>query len=216
MNTNYEVFYNKPLTEILNLASSKSHVPGGGSVSAISATLGSSMGAMVANLTINKPGYEDKYDEVSLLLKEMTLGIEDIKKLTIEDMQAFDSLLMAYRLPRGTEEEKIKRKDEIDKNTVIAATVPLSISRKARDLLRHNKRLAQIGNGSVVNDCAVACILLESAARAAMLSVDVNYENIADKKLQEEILTQKEEILVDAKKTMEETLQIVSQRDKKI
>ncbi|MDR2405997.1 MAG: cyclodeaminase/cyclohydrolase family protein [Deltaproteobacteria bacterium] len=216
MNTNYEVFYNKPLTEILDLASSKSHVPGGGSVSAISATLGSSMGAMVANLTIGKPGYEDRAPEVSAILKEMVEGIEEIKRLTLADMQAFDSLLLAYRLPRATEDEKSKRREEIDKNTILAATVPLKISQKARDLLLHNKRLSEIGNGGVVNDCAVACILLESAARAAMLSVDVNLDSIKDEVVKKEISAKKEEVLKDSKKAMEETLAVVASRDKKL
>ncbi|MDR2351008.1 MAG: cyclodeaminase/cyclohydrolase family protein [Deltaproteobacteria bacterium] len=212
--TNIEELYEMPFDGILDLACSKSHVPGGGSVTAMSCALGASMGAMVCNLTLTKKGYEKVYDEVKKILEVMTSGIANIKKLTKDDMDAFDALLSAYRLPKDTESKKAVRREEIQKNTVTAALVPLKISAQANDLLFHNKRLAEIGNGGVVNDCAVACVLLESAARAAMLSVDVNFPNIEDETVKAEIKDKKEKILAEAKKTMEETLAAVESRDK--
>jgi formiminotetrahydrofolate cyclodeaminase len=209
-------FYNKPFSEVLDLACSRSHVPGGGSVSAMSATLGASMGAMVANFTLGKKGYEQSFGEAEKLLAIFKDGIKEIKRLTLEDMQAFDSLLNAYRLPKDTEKEKEKRKNEIQVGTIYAAQVPLKISGLARDLLLANSRLAEIGNGSVVNDCAVACILLEAAVRAAMLSTDVNCEFIKNDEVKKEIQAKKETILNEAKAAMEETLAKVAGRDKKM
>jgi formiminotetrahydrofolate cyclodeaminase len=182
----------------------------------MSAALGSSMGAMVANLTLSKKGYEGCQEEVERLLGFMSGGIEEIKRLTHDDMDAFDRLLMAYRLPRGTEEEKEHRRREIQRHTVHAAMVPLQISELAKNLLEHNRRLSEIGNGSVVNDCAVASILLESAARAAMLSVDVNWPNGADTRVREDIKKKRDRILEEAKRIMEESLSIVASRDKTI
>ncbi|MDR2461586.1 MAG: cyclodeaminase/cyclohydrolase family protein [Deltaproteobacteria bacterium] len=210
----YQELYAKPFTEILELACSKSHVPGGGSVTAMSGALGASMGAMVANLTLNKKGYEDVYGEVEKLLDSMTSGIEKIKILTQQDMDAFDGVLLAYRLPKETDNQKNIRKEEIQNAIIKAAMVPLSIAVLANDLLFYNKRLSEIGNGSVVNDCAVACILLESTVRAAMLSVDVNFHSIEDKELKQEIKEKKDNILSESKKTMDETLAIVALRDK--
>jgi formiminotetrahydrofolate cyclodeaminase len=206
--------YNESFSRILELACSKSHVPGGGSVSAMSATLGASMGAMVANLTIDKKGYENAREEVAKILDYMTTGIEDIKKLTQDDMDAFDSLLSAYRMPKSSDEQKAARKEEIQKATVTASIVPLRISAASNNLLFHIKRLSAIGNGGVVNDCAVAAILLEGSVRAAMLSVDVNFANIADPAVKDEIKDKKEKILADAKFCLEETLNIVDSRDK--
>jgi formiminotetrahydrofolate cyclodeaminase len=211
-----ENLYDKRFSEIIELASSKSHVPGGGSVTAMSATLGASMGAMVANLTLGKKGYESHTTEVKLILDTMVEGIEEIKKLTQEDMDCFDALLKSYRLPRETDSQKEKRKEAIRQDTIKAALTPLKIASVANNLLFHNARLAVIGNSGVVNDSAVSCIILEAAVRAAMLSVDVNYESIEDPVVKEEIKDRKEKILSEAKKTMEETLATVASRDKRL
>jgi formiminotetrahydrofolate cyclodeaminase len=55
---NHAVFYQRPFDELIDLACSKSHVPGGGSIAAMTAVLGASMSAMVANLSLNKKGSE--------------------------------------------------------------------------------------------------------------------------------------------------------------
>jgi formiminotetrahydrofolate cyclodeaminase len=212
--SDYQEFYNKPFAKLLELACSKSHIPGGGSVTAMSVALGVSMGAMVANITLNKKGYEHTYEEVSKLLDIMILGIESIKKLTQEDMDAFDNFLSAYRLPKESDSQKMIRKDEIQKTTIIAAMVPLKIAETANELLFHNKRLSEIGSGTVVNDCAVASVILESAVRASILSVDINYVNIEDANIQYEIKETRDKLLVESKQTMEDTLSIVASRDK--
>jgi formiminotetrahydrofolate cyclodeaminase len=212
----YDEFYDSTFSSLLELACSSNHIPGGGSVSAMSAALGASMSVMVANLTLNKKGYENVSEEIGNLIDILESGIDEIKKLTHDDMKAFDALLLAYRLPRTIESEKQIRLDEIEKKTIQAAMVPLKISSKANDILSQNKRLSEIGNGSVVNDCAVAAILLEGAVRASMLSVDINYVNIKDTFIKEEIQIRREKILSCSKKTMEETLDIVDKRDKTI
>ncbi|MDR2340397.1 MAG: cyclodeaminase/cyclohydrolase family protein [Deltaproteobacteria bacterium] len=212
----YLNFYEKPFNEILDLAASKRHVPGGGSVAAMSAALGATMGSMVANLTLHKQNYEAVQDEIRGLLNTMTDGLNEIKALTALDMDSFDLLLSAYRLPRETNAQSIRRQEEIQKYTVQASNVPLRISSLANDLLVTNKRIAEIGNGSAVNDCAVAAILLESAARAAILSVDVNLPNIKDKEVKEDITSVRNRILTEARVSCEETVRIVSNRDKKL
>jgi formiminotetrahydrofolate cyclodeaminase len=211
-----DTLYEKPFSELIELACSKSHVPGGGSVTAMSGALGASMGAMVANLTLGKKGYEERESEVKVLLNHFLEGIAEIKKLTQEDMDSFDALLKSYRLPRETDSQKEARREAIRKDTIQAAMIPLKIASLANNLLFHNSRLSVIGNGSVVNDCAVAAILLESAVRAAMLSVDVNFENIDDPVVKEEIRDKKEKILSEAKKAMEDSLKVVASRDKRL
>ncbi|MDR2459286.1 MAG: cyclodeaminase/cyclohydrolase family protein [Deltaproteobacteria bacterium] len=209
-----ETFYNEPFSNLIELACSRSHVPGGGSISAMSAILGASMTAMVANLTLNKKGYEDTYIEVQMILDRVTGSIEELKKLTQRDMDSFDSLISAYRLPKETEGQKELRRREIQKSAIEAAMAPLTISHNAYELLFLNKRLSEIGNGSVVNDCAVATIVLEGAVRAAMLSVDVNFDTILDPEVKATIKARRDKILGEATVIRDETLLIVDQRDK--
>ena len=79
-------FYEMTITDFLKIAASNSHVPGGGNVSAVVATLGASMGAMVASLTEGKKGYEEHQAANASILKAFMAGIENLKQLTKGDV----------------------------------------------------------------------------------------------------------------------------------
>ncbi|MDR3154092.1 MAG: cyclodeaminase/cyclohydrolase family protein [Deltaproteobacteria bacterium] len=200
--------------EILELASSRSHVPGGGSVAAMSAALGASMGAMVANLTVGKKGCEESRGEAEGTAAAFGEGIAELEELTRGDMSAFDGLLLAYRLPKATDDERKARAGEILKRSAEAALAPLRISAKAAELLKLNRRLAEFGNPSAVNDCAVAAVILEASGRAAMLSVDVNLPALDDPVMLKDIKDRRASILGEAEAAMLETLDIVARRNK--
>jgi formiminotetrahydrofolate cyclodeaminase len=212
----YDTFYQRPFSEIIDLACSRSHVPGGGSVSAMSAVLGASMSMMVANLTLNKSGYETMESEVKDIMEKLEEGIAELKILTKRDMEAFDNVLKAYRLPKESEKERDIRLKEIQNATIEAAMAPLMISSKVSELLFCNRRLAEIGNGSVVSDSEVASIILESSLRAALVSVDINLDNIRDPKLRDMFIMRKERLLKDSHRVMKETLMIAKGRDKSL
>jgi hypothetical protein len=84
--------------------SSDSPAPGGGSVSALVASLGAGLAAMVANLSHPKKGFEalqPRLDAIAVRgqqLKDQLLAAVDA------DTAAFDGLLEAMRLPKGTPE----------------------------------------------------------------------------------------------------------------
>ena len=206
-------FYDRPFSELISLAASKSPVPGGGSVSAMAAVLGASMAEMVANLTLGKEGYDERRGEVEDLLSRVRKGAEELKVLTQSDMDAFEGLLSAQRLAAGTEEEKSLRDGDIQMNTVSATIAPLEIASAANDLLSCSRRLAVIGNRAAVSDAAVAAVLLEAAARSAILSVDINFMNIRDKRLQDDILARRNKILEESRQSLEQTLSAAASRN---
>ena len=53
------------LIDFANKTSSESPAPGGGSISAYVGALGVSLGTMVANLSANKRGWDDRWEEFS-------------------------------------------------------------------------------------------------------------------------------------------------------
>ena len=59
--------YEMTLNDFIEIAASKSHTPGGGNVSAVVATLGASMVAMVGNLTVGKKTYAQVQDRVTAI-----------------------------------------------------------------------------------------------------------------------------------------------------
>ena len=97
---------NQRITDFLQNTASGSPVPGGGSVSALSAALGASLTEMVANLTIAKKGYEAVENE----MKEIAETVRNLReKLVTEvdkDANAYNDVLAAFKLPKTTEAEK--------------------------------------------------------------------------------------------------------------
>ena len=191
-------FYTMTINDFLKIAASSSHVPGGGNVSAVVATLGASMGAMVASLTEGKKGYEEHQETNTAVLKAFMAGIESLKELTQGDVDAFDAYMKTFKLPKETEEEKKIRSAAIQEGVKKATLAPMMICRKSLDLMREAAKLAPFGNKGAISDCGVAAIILEAAIRAAMLSVDINLPSIKDEAFAADILSERGRIFAEA------------------
>ena len=190
--------YEKTLNEYLEAAASKSHTPGGGSVSAVVGANAASMVSMVANLTIGKKKYAEVQEEIQAILTDATSAIEDLKRLTAADMDAFDRVMEAWRMPSDTEEEKAAKEAAIEPATKNATEVPMEISRTCLEILRLAVRLAPIGNKSAISDVGVGAYVAEAALRSAMLSVDINLPSLKDETFREEIEAERAALLSEA------------------
>jgi formiminotetrahydrofolate cyclodeaminase len=190
--------YDMTIGEFLTGAASHSHVPGGGNVSAVVATLGASMGAMVASLTQGKKGYEEYQAENEAVLKAFMAGIEDLKAMTIGDIKAFDEYMATFKLPKDTDEQKKARTEAIQAAGQKATLAPLNVCRKCLDLMREAAKLAPFGNKGAISDCGVSAIILEAAIRAAMLSVDINLPSLKDLTFVEKVKAERALIFTEA------------------
>ncbi|MDR2386639.1 MAG: cyclodeaminase/cyclohydrolase family protein [Deltaproteobacteria bacterium] len=200
----HHISYDMSINEFLSVAASSAHVPGGGNVSAVVATLGASMGAMVASLTKGKKGYEEYQEQNEAILKTFMEGIEALKVMTLADIQAFDEYMATFKLPKDTDEQKKARGEAIQAAGQKATLAPLNVCRKCLELMKEAHKLAPFGNKGAISDCGVSAIILEAAIRAAMLSVDINLPSIKDqdfvKNVKAEralIFTEAEELKVD-------------------
>ncbi|MCX6296682.1 MAG: glutamate formimidoyltransferase, partial [Bacteroidetes bacterium] len=88
---------------------SESPAPGGGSVSAFVGALGISLGTMVANLSSHKPGWDDRWKEFSDWAEKGQYFKNELLKLVDEDTNAFNKIMIAFGLPKGSDEEKKAR-----------------------------------------------------------------------------------------------------------
>ncbi|MDR0549961.1 MAG: cyclodeaminase/cyclohydrolase family protein [Deltaproteobacteria bacterium] len=197
MSSNLPV-YDMTIGEFLKVAGSNSHVPGGGNVSAVVATLGASMGAMVASLTKGKKGYEDFQAENDVILKAFLDGIEELKAQTLGDIQAFDEYMEVFRLPKDTPEQKEARTKAIQAAGQKATLAPLNVCRTCLKLLKVAAQLAPKGNKGAISDCGVAAIVLEAAIRAAMLSVDINLPTLTDATFVQNVKNERAALFVEA------------------
>jgi glutamate formiminotransferase/formiminotetrahydrofolate cyclodeaminase len=164
----------------LDALASESPTPGGGSVSALAGALAAAMAHMVTVLTIGR----DKYAAVEETMREVKLRSRSLKDelvgLISQDSQAFEEVMQAYRLPRGTSEENARRAEAIEAALIRATEVPLATARCAMQVLELTRTVAEHGNVRAISDAGVAGHLALAAVEGAALNVDINVGGIRD------------------------------------
>ena len=183
------------LREFANAISLDSPTPGGGSTAALCAALSAALSAMVANLTVGKKGYEEVLGE----MKEAALNAQNLKddllRAVDEDAQAFNKVIEAFGLPKGSEQQ-VKEKDEaLEKASKLATLVPLGVLEKCVPLLELAKLVAQKGNKNSLSDAGVAGLIAEAAAAGAFYNVKINLPGIRDENFKVETLKKGDELM---------------------
>jgi methenyltetrahydrofolate cyclohydrolase len=159
--------------------------PGGGSVSAFAAALGTTMGSMAANFTVGRGKFQAVEPEVKGILERLASLRETLVRLADEDVAAYKVVSVAYGLPKGPPDEKALRAQEIQEALEIAMKPPLETMRAAVAALREFAALAPICNPRLISDVGVAAIICEAGLRGARLNVEVNRRMLEDKALVE-------------------------------
>lgn len=188
---------------------SNSPAPGGGSVSALSASIASTLVTMVLNLTIGKKEYMEYEDFIKdEIVKSLNHG-ENYKKefldLMEKDTSAFLSLMDAFKMPKNTEEEIQIRKEKIQRGNKEALEIPFEVSQKAYKLYNYIDIAAEYGNKNALSDTGVAALLVEAAVEGALLNVKINILGLKDEDRKKE-LTEKCEIILEKSKKRKERI----------
>jgi formiminotetrahydrofolate cyclodeaminase len=176
------------ITDFLQNTASGTPVPGGGSVSALSAALGAGLTEMVANLTVGKKGYESAEDE----MKEIAETVKNLReKLVTEvdkDSNAYNDVLAAFKLPKNTEEEKEKRSQAIQEAMKNAARVPLGVAYDALQVMDLSEKVIKKGNVNAASDGAVGTMMARTAVLGALFNVKINLASVKDKAFVDEMI----------------------------
>lgn len=159
---------------------SESPAPGGGSVSAYLGALGASLGAMVANLTAHKKGYEDRLEFFSGYGVQAQEKIKELLFLVDEDTKAFNAIMEAFRLPKNTTEEKSIRKKAIRKANLYAIEIPLKTMETAASCLPLLRAMIENGNPNSISDAGVGALCIQAAVSGAALNVQINAASLDD------------------------------------
>lgn len=161
--------------------SSESPAPGGGSVSAYVGALGVSLGVMVANLSAHKRGWDERWNEFSeVAVKGMRIQRE-LLRLVDEDTAAFNRIMEAFGLPKGTEEEKVARTNAIEDASKYAMEVPLRTAEVALEGMDICLAMVKSGNPNSITDAGVGAMCIRTAALGAIMNVRINAAGIKDK-----------------------------------
>ncbi|MDF1694942.1 MAG: glutamate formimidoyltransferase [Saprospiraceae bacterium] len=192
---------------------SESPAPGGGSIAAYMGALGASLGAMVANLSAHKRGWDDQIEffsehaETGQDIKDRLLALVD------EDTEAFNKIIAASRLPKTSVEEQNIRKKAIVTATKNAIETPLEVMQVSFNAYSFLKVMAQKGNPNSVSDAGVGALACRAAVHGAYLNVKINCAGFEDEKYITKIYKKADQLLKKSDTACVAILKIV---DKKI
>ena len=178
-----KIYIEEKLHRYLDDLASAQPAPGGGSTAALSGAMGAALASMVCRLTIGKDAYAGVQREIEELLKQTEHLRLRLQQLMQEDIEAYERLSACYKLPRETSEERAARTAAIQKQLVEAALVPLEVVERAAELVFCCKRIAEIGNATVLSDVVTGAILASGAGEGAALMVRINLRAVKNAEL---------------------------------
>ena len=188
---------------------SESAAPGGGSVSALMGALGAALGTMVANLSAHKRGWDERWKEFSDVAEQGQALIGELLALVDKDTAAFNRIMDAFSLPKGTEEEKAARGRAIEEATLYAASVPLRTMEASLKALPLALEMARKGNPASASDAGVAALAAVAGIRGARLNVRINAAGLSDPAPAKPLLERADEIVKEALQIEQQVLDAV-------
>ena len=200
------------LAEFADETASESPAPGGGSISAYVGALGISLGTMVANLSSHKKGWDDRWEEFSNYAEQGQKIKDELMRLVDADTAAFNKIMTAFGLPKGTDEEKAIRKQAIHDATRFAIEVPFRVMELCYQSMDVIAAMAEIGNPNSVSDAGVGALCARSAVMGAFMNVRINAAGFDDKDFVENIIAKGRSIENNAIAKEAEVLKVVNSK----
>src|SRR5437588_11020448 len=170
------------LRQFCNETLSDSPAPGGGSVAALMGALGVSLGGMVANLSAGKRGWEDQLSYFSDWAVKAQQLKDEMLLLVDEDTAAFNKVMAAFALPKGSAAEKSTRAAAIQSANNEAAEVPLRVMERASKAYQLRAQMANKGNPASISDVGVGLLAVRACIEGAGMNVRINVKNLKDEK----------------------------------
>lgn len=174
---------------------SESPAPGGGSISAAMGAFGAALATMVANLSSHKAGWDERWEEFSNWAEKGKYYMEQLTKMVDEDTNAFNKIMNAFGLPKGTDEEKAARTKAIEEATLYAIEVPFKVMQLCYESMEVVKAMAEHGNPNSVTDAGVGALAARSGVMGAFLNVKINAAGLKDKTVTQNYIERGNEIV---------------------
>ncbi len=166
--------------DLLAAFSSEAPTPGGGSAAAYAAAMGTSLLVMVSHLRKSRHNTDEERGVLRDAGARLLALRDELAPLTDEDASAFDAVMAAFRLPKGSDDEKAARADAIQGATLRATLAPLRVMQLSTDALMLALTVARFGNRNAASDVHVGVSLLLAAVGGANENVEINLASLAD------------------------------------
>jgi formiminotetrahydrofolate cyclodeaminase len=198
------------IEEFLNETASDSPAPGGGSVSALVGALGAALSSMVGELSVGKESNDDIKTEIINYMNECRSLMNGLKESIDKDTDAFNAVMAAFRMPKGTEEEKSKRSKEIQSAFKNAAEVPYNTAVFCLGVMDIATEMLKKGNKNAASDAAVSGLLGYAALNGALYNVKINLNSIKDERYVQQVKKEVENLTLKGEELLS-TIQALSQ-----
>jgi len=200
------------LNDFADETSSESPAPGGGSIAAYAGTLGVSLATMVANLSSHKKGWDHRWQSFSVWAEKGQAFKAELLRLVDADTRAFNGIMEAFALPKGTDQEKSIRNEAIQAATKTAIDVPFRVMEVAASGMELIRAMAIDGNPNSVSDAGVGALCARTAVLGAYMNVRINAKDYLDKNYVDDILSRGKLIEEKTIKEEQEILAIVNEK----
>jgi methenyltetrahydrofolate cyclohydrolase len=163
-------YRNETVQKFVSDLASRTPTPGGGSASALGASIGAALASMAAVFTSG-----EKYKAVEAQAAELDRSFAALRQKFLDlmdaDIEAYGAYSAARALPKNTPEEKAKRSAAMASANQQSTDVPERIVAAAVEGLALVEKLSGVTNPNLAGDVAVAAYFLEAAARGAAIQV---------------------------------------------
>ena len=169
-----------PARELLDRFAAKDPTPGGGSAAALAGALGAALVGMVCAMDKTRtgdPAERTRLDGAGSAVRDAGARL---RALVDEDTGAYDAVVAAYRLPKSSDDEKVRRKQAIADAMAHATDVPRRTARTCLDVLRAAVDAAAHGNPNALSDAKTAGALAWAGLLGAIENVRINLGANAD------------------------------------
>jgi glutamate formiminotransferase/formiminotetrahydrofolate cyclodeaminase len=173
------------ISAFIDELSSESPAPGGGSVSALAASMGAALASMVAVLSHTKKGFESKQADLDRIAVRAQQLKAELLAAVDADTAAFDRLLEAMRMPQ----DNPVRETALADATAGAAEIPLGVLERCPAVIELCREIGRIGLQASLSDAGVGAQMGRAAAAGAYQNVCINLAGLTDAKRKKTLLT---------------------------
>ena len=203
------ILTDQSLTLFSEEVASKKSTPGGGSVSAYMGALASGLLCMVARITLGKKELPRGSESLNMVVKEGDALRQRLLHLVVEDTEAFDLVMKAFKLSK---EQPEVRKRAIEEATIKASEIPLSTLDCSVRTLRLAPDVAEKGTANALSDVVTAVSAARAAVEGAASNVLINLASLEDHVYVEKISRQVADLRKEASQLEARAGKIVESR----
>jgi formiminotetrahydrofolate cyclodeaminase len=160
--------------ELLDRFASPDPTPGGGSAAALAGATGAALVLMVAGLPKTRTGAASERERLDAARGWAQEAGARLRRLVDEDSRAYDAVVAAYKLPKGSDAEKAARKEAVARAMALATDVPLQTLEACLVVLKAAQEAAEHGNPNALSDARTAGALAWAGLLGAAENVRIN------------------------------------------